>query len=83
VTTQTVTREHLLDTAISRLFDLSLKQRAGEGGPEFSAFFNSQVEPAVDAALAAGWASRDVYGGADRRYGQWLIGNARMEGNAA
>lgn len=76
MTVQTVTRETLLDTAIGLLFDLSMKERAGEGGSEFAAFYRDQVEPAVDEALAAGWTGKDVYGGADRRFGQWLIGQA-------
>ncbi|MGW0920111.1 hypothetical protein ACWD3J_13975 [Streptomyces sp. NPDC002755] len=69
-------RDQLLETAIDRLLECSLKERAGERGPQFAAFYKQQVEPAVAAAGAAGWTDRQIHGEADRRYGQWLIDNA-------
>jgi hypothetical protein len=74
VTTLTApTREHLLETAISALVELSLRERAGADG---TAYYNATVQPAIDAAHKAGWTVTDIHGGADRRYGQWLIDNA-------
>lgn len=69
------TREQLLETAITRVVDYNKADRAGDIDPAGNVF-NTVVQPAVDAAHAAGWGSRDLFGEADRRYGQWLIDNA-------
>jgi hypothetical protein len=73
MTSQTVTRETLLETAIASLVESMRRERAGE---DVGSHYRDQVEPAVDAALAAGWTGRDIHGGADRCYGQWLIDQA-------
>jgi hypothetical protein len=73
MTTITLTREDLRETAIASLVESMQRERAGE---DVTGHYRDQVEPAVDAALAAGWTGRDIHGGADRRYGQWLIDQA-------
>jgi hypothetical protein len=73
MTTITLTRKDLRETAIDSLVESMQRERAGE---DVGSHYRAVVEPAVDAALAAGWTGRDIHGGAARRYGQWLIDQA-------
>lgn len=72
-TTPTPTREDLRDTAIHTLVTREKMMRAGMIDPAHRLDYG---QPAIDAAHAAGWDSDDIYGPADRTYGQWLINRA-------
>ncbi|MER6350632.1 hypothetical protein ABT186_01950 [Streptomyces sp. NPDC001634] len=66
-------RNQLRETAINLLVESDKKERAGEAVGDH---YRTQVQPAVDAALAAGCSCSDIHSEATRRFGQWLIDNA-------
>lgn len=73
MTTLTLTREEVRETAIRTLVTHEKMLRAGMAT---SANLLTGVRPALDAAYDAGWVSDDIHPAADRRYGQWLIAEA-------
>lgn len=73
MTTLTVTREELRETAIRTLVTHDKMLRAGMAT---SANLLTTVRPALEAAYNAGWVSDDIHPAADRRYGQWLVAEA-------
>lgn len=66
-------RSSLRGTAVRLLVELSKKERAGE---TTTRFYLDTVQPAVEAAVAAGCTITEVHAEADRQYGRWLIANA-------
>jgi len=60
-------------TAVDRLVQMSKMERAGQN---VSGYYRDTVQPAVQAAVAAGNNLTEIHTAADRTYGQWLIENA-------
>jgi hypothetical protein len=59
--------------AVGYLVKMSKMDRAGEN---ISSYYRNTVQPAVQAATAAGCTLTEVHAEADRTYGRWLIANA-------
>ncbi|MBZ6102723.1 hypothetical protein [Streptomyces olivaceus] len=66
-------RQQLERKAVAALVDLNKKERAGERTGDF---YRGTVQPAVEAAVAAGSDRTGIHADADRAYGRWLIDNA-------
>lgn len=64
-------RDQLREAAINALVEDEKRERAGAASQ-----YSTKVQPAINAALAAGCGGNDIYAEADRRYGRWLIDNA-------
>lgn len=71
MTTATTT---VLEAAIALVVKTYKADRAGQFGNPI----HSEMEAAVADAHKAGYSSRDIFGEADRRHGQWLIDNANQ-----
>lgn len=59
--------------AVTRLVEMSRMERAGQNT---GSYYRNTVQPAVEAAVAAGCTITEVHAEADRQYGRWLIANA-------
>ncbi|MCM8552292.1 hypothetical protein [Streptomyces sp. STCH 565 A] len=66
-------KQQLKDRAVAALVDLNRRERAGERTGDF---YRGTVQPAVEAAVAAGCDRTVIHADADRAYGRWLIANA-------
>ncbi|MGW6218405.1 hypothetical protein ACWF8U_00855 [Streptomyces olivaceus] len=66
-------KQQLESAAVAALVDLNRRERAGERTGDF---YRGTVQPAVEAAVAAGCDRTGIHADADRAYGRWLIDNA-------
>lgn len=64
----------LLDTAIRLRIELHIREH---GGKKDTPFFTGKVQPAIIAALNAGWHPAQIHDEADRRYDQWCKTNGK------
>lgn len=60
-------------TAVGYLVEMSKMDRAGQNT---SSYYRNTVQPAVNAATAAGCNLTDIHAEADRQYAVWLYRNA-------
>jgi hypothetical protein len=59
--------------AVSRLVEMSKMERAGQN---VSGYYRDTVQPAVQAATAAGCSLTEVHTAADKEFAVWLYRNA-------
>ena len=73
--TITIAATDVRETAVAALVDSARRERVGQ---DVTDHYRTIVQPALDAAHAAGHSSDDIHGAADRRFGLWLIDNSRQ-----
>ena len=73
--TMTIAAIDVRETAVAALVESARRERAGQ---DVTGHYRTDVQPALDAAHAAGYTSDDLHAAADRRYGLWLIDNSRQ-----
>lgn len=75
----TITTATVREAAVVSLVDSMRRERAGQ---DTDSHYRQVVQPALNAARAAGYSGADIHGEADRQYGQWLIDNSRPDAAA-
>jgi hypothetical protein len=63
------------EAAVDALVASARRERAGQ---DVTDHYRTDVQPALNAAHAAGYTDADIHAAADRRYGLWLIDNSRQ-----